>query len=274
MIRNRFSPIVGVTTIEADLKPGRPQGSPLPYPRSAPSSPGRVGAGQPRPGDDAGSPALEKRIQFALIGAHPGLNVTTRGALLIVVLALAFALNACSQPPPSEAKDVSSSITYHAARGAPQASAATKNLPVRLSIPVIGVDAPIETVGVTTSGDLSVPTQDPWEDVGWYSSGTLPGELGSAVIDGHLDRPGGYPAVFWRLRNLHVGNEVMVIDRQGKTRRFRVTAIEYYPPQYAPIQQIFENQSGRYLNLITCAGDWIPSQHQTSLRLVVYTTLE
>jgi hypothetical protein len=26
--------------------------------------------------------------------------------------------------------------------------------------------------------------------------------------------------------------------------------------------------------LITCAGDWIPSQHQTSLRLVVYTTLE
>ncbi len=26
-----------------------------------------------------------------------------------------------------------------------------------------------------------------------------------------------------------------------------------------------------FLNLITCAGDWIPSQHQTTLRLVVYT---
>jgi hypothetical protein len=26
--------------------------------------------------------------------------------------------------------------------------------------------------------------------------------------------------------------------------------------------------------LITCAGDWIPSQHQTTLRLVVYTSLE
>jgi len=66
----------------------------------------------------------------------------------------------------------------------------------------------------------------------------------------------------------------MVIEAQGKTLRFRVTAIVYYTPQNAPLQQIFANQSGRYLNLITCAGDWIPSQHQTTLRLVVYTTLE
>jgi sortase (surface protein transpeptidase) len=145
---------------------------------------------------------------------------------------------------------------------------------VRLLISAIGVNALIEQVGITPAGDLAVPAQNPWEDVGWYGSGPYPGERGSAVIDGHLDRPGGYPAVFWNLRNLRVGNEVTVIDAHGKTIHFHVAGIVFYSPRDAPIQQIFANNSGTYLNLITCAGDWIPSQHQTTLRLVVYTALD
>jgi LPXTG-site transpeptidase (sortase) family protein len=146
--------------------------------------------------------------------------------------------------------------------------------PARLFIPAIGINASIEKVDVTSDGDLAVPTQNPWEDVGWYESGPYPGEHGSAVIDGHLDRPGGYPAVFWQLRDLQVGNKVIVIDTYGKTFRFHVTGIVFYSPQDAPIEQIFANNSGIYLNLITCAGDWIASQHQTTLRLVIYTTLD
>src|SRR5260370_42683803 len=45
----------------------------------------------------------------------------------------------------------------------------------------------------------------------------------------------------------------------------------FYSPQDAPVQDIFGNKAGRFLNLMTCAGDWIPTQHQTALRLVVYT---
>ena len=151
---------------------------------------------------------------------------------------------------------------------------ARKANPVRLLIPAIGVNAAIETVGVIPNGDLAVPAQDPWVDVGWYASGSLPGERGSAVIDGHLDRPGGYPAVFWRLRDLQTGDEVRVIDAVGRTLHFHVTGIAVYSPQDAPIQEIFGNDGGTFLNLITCAGDWIPSQHQTTLRLVVYTSLD
>ena len=99
------------------------------------------------------------------------------------------------------------------------------------------------------------------------------GEVGSAVIDGHLDRPGGSPAVFWNLRYMHVGDRVMITDTAWGTERFRVTRIALYHPRQAPIQEIFGDESGSYLNLITCAGDWIASQHQTALRLVVYTTL-
>lgn len=145
--------------------------------------------------------------------------------------------------------------------------------PARLVIAAIKVNAVVESVGVKTNGDLETPTHNPWEDVGWYSTGPRPGEQGSAVIDGHVDRTGGGPAVFWRLSDLHVGDSVVVTDSAGKTWKFHVTRIAFYQPQAAPLQEIFGNWGGIYLNLITCAGDWIPSQHQTTLRLVVYTQL-
>src|SRR6266567_1263535 len=144
---------------------------------------------------------------------------------------------------------------------------------VRLLIPAIGVNASIESVGVRPDGTMETPAQRPWSDVGWYNSGPRPGERGSAVIAGHLDRPGGNPAVFWRLRDLRVGDSVLVVDASGKTLRFLVTAIMFYPPQVAPMQDIFGNNAGSFLNLTTCAGDWIPTQHQTAMRLVVYTSL-
>ncbi len=147
------------------------------------------------------------------------------------------------------------------------------SVPARLMIPSIGVNAPVENVQIQGNGDLGTPQQNPWEGVGWYSNGPRPGEAGSAVMDGHLDRPGGYPAVFWYLNKVQVGDIIMVVDASGKTLRFRATRTAAYPPQEAPVQQIFGDTGGTYLNLITCAGTWIPSQHQTTLRLVVYSTL-
>lgn len=146
-------------------------------------------------------------------------------------------------------------------------------VPIRLIIPGIGVNAPIENVGITATGDLATPTQNPWEGAGWYSNGPRPGEEGSAVINGHLDRPGGYPATFWNLRYMQAGDSVIVVNAQGKTLRFRVIRISAYAPQAAPVQEIFGTTGGIYLNLITCAGTWIPSEHQTTMRLVVYTVL-
>src|SRR6266487_2108632 len=143
----------------------------------------------------------------------------------------------------------------------------------RLIISSIGVDTAVEMVGILHDGNLATPSLNPLDDVGWYAAGPRPGEVGSAVIDGHLDRPGGSPVVFWNLRDMHVGDSVMIIDAAGGTARFRVTRIALYHPRQAPLQKIFGDESGSYLNLITCAGDWIASQHQTALRLVVYTTV-
>jgi len=159
----------------------------------------------------------------------------------------------------------------------PPASATARTaesaVPLRLLIPVIGVNAAVEQVGITAAGDLDTPSLSPWTDTGWYVNGPRPGEQGSAVIDGHLNQPGNAPAVFWRLYQLRAGNEAIVVDSNGKVLRFLVIDVAYYTPQDAPYQLIFGNTSGKYLNLITCAGDWIPSLRQTSERLVVYTRL-
>ena len=201
---------------------------------------------------------------------------TFRLRVCLLAIIVALALSACGSASTSEVPEARMSHADNASSAStvlPIGKTDQAANPVRLIIPAIAINAPVEWVGTQSNGDLAIPTQNPWEDVAWYNLGPHPGERGSAVIDGHLDRPGGYPAVFWRLRDIRIGNDVLVTNNAGKTLHFRVTRIAYYTPQEAPIQDIFGNWGGTYLNLITCAGDWIPSQHQTNLRLVVYSTL-
>ncbi len=197
---------------------------------------------------------------------------------LLLLLGLALTFSSCGTLSSTSLKTAQPIVATRQPTGTAtptvQPTAVTNiALPVRLLIPTLGVDASVEQVGILPNGNLATPTGHPWDDVGWYDLGPRPGERGSVVIDGHLDRPGGYPAVFWNLSKLHSGDQVLVIDNQSHTFRYRVTQVAFYSPQAAPLQNIFGNNNGHYLNLITCAGDWIPSQHQTTLRLVVYTTL-
>jgi sortase (surface protein transpeptidase) len=209
---------------------------------------------------------------------------TARLRFCLLTLAMALTLGACNRSTTHSSRNIqpyASPPAFHSPAN-PDVASSTDHItatpemaanPVRLIIPAIDVNAAVEPVGVLSNGDLATAAKNPWDDVGWFESGTHPGKLGSAVIDGHLDRPGGYPAVFWHLREMRIGDVVMVVDAGGKTLRFHVIGIVFYPSQNAPVQQIFGNAGGSFLNLITCAGDWIPRQHQTTLRLVVYTSL-
>ena len=201
---------------------------------------------------------------------------TIRLSLAFIALALALALSGCGSAPTTQHAAISNVVGVPAGptpTSPPKQPTEVAANPTRLIIPAIGINAFIESLGPLPNGDMATPAQHPWDDTGWYNLGPRPGEQGSAVIDGHLDRPGGYPAVFWRLREMHVGDDVLVLNSNGKKLHFHVTRIALYAPQTAPIQDIFGNKGGAYLNLITCAGDWIPSEHQTTSRLVVYTSL-
>jgi Sortase (surface protein transpeptidase) len=143
----------------------------------------------------------------------------------------------------------------------------------RLIIPAIGIDAPIEAVGRDASGHLGVPTKHRWDGVAWYQEGPVPGQLGSSVIDGHLDKVGGAPAIFWNLHKLRVGDMVSVRDKQDHVLHFQVTKVSNYRPDAAPLGQIFGETDGSYLNLITCSGNWSFEENQYLQRLVIFTRL-
>lgn len=141
-------------------------------------------------------------------------------------------------------------------------------VPVRIMIPSIGINAPIERVGLKPDGSMDVP-KDPM-NTGWYELGPRPGEIGSSVIDGHVDWWYGAPAVFPNLRNLKAGDSITIQDEFGTTFSFVVRETRTYNAT-ANASDVFASYDGRsHLNLITCAGVWDYNSSQYSNRLVVF----
>ena len=141
-------------------------------------------------------------------------------------------------------------------------------LPVRLVIPAIHVDAAVEQVGNASDGAMDVPVE--WADVGWYGLGFRPGDLGSAVIDGHLDSTTA-PAVFWDLGRLQVGDQLQVWNDDGSLLSFAVVSKGLYAFDNAPMLQIFGPADVPGLNLVTCNGTFDWASRNYDKRLVVYT---
>jgi len=143
-------------------------------------------------------------------------------------------------------------------------------LPVRLLIPGIGVDAAIEQVATDADGNMATP-DDPW-NTAWFAPGSRPGQPGNAAIAGHVDYSGVGPVVFWDLRTLAPGAEILVVTDGGITLRFVVRDSAYFRPESAPLARVFGPTADVNLNLITCGGTFNPDTRQYDQRLVVFTT--
>ena len=139
--------------------------------------------------------------------------------------------------------------------------------PVRLLIAALGIDAPIQAVGVTDDGEMEVPARA--DLVAWYRFGPTPGDPGSAVLAAHVSW-GGKTGVFYRLRDLPQGTEIQVQFSDGTTRRFRSAALASYDKSDLPVEQIFEREGYPVLTLITCGGDFNPSLRRFEQNIVAY----
>lgn len=145
-------------------------------------------------------------------------------------------------------------------------------LPVRLFISSIKVNAPIGQVGRTSQGAMGVPTTP--SSTAWYRLGPRPGEVGSAVIDGHFGWYNNIPAVFDNLRKVKVGDRLTVVDDQGESIVFIVHHIRTFTLKDNP-SDVFNSDDGQaHLNLITCQGVWNIARKSYSKRLVVFADQE
>ncbi len=142
--------------------------------------------------------------------------------------------------------------------------------PSRLIIPSIGVNANVQYVGVTASGNMGTP--DNFSDVAWYRDGTLPGNSGNAVIAGHVNDGLALPAVFWNLGELKAGDDIYVQRANGNMLHFVVTGSETFAYN-AKTTGVFDGGNEPQLKLITCAGTFLSSIHTHNERLVVTARL-
>ena len=170
--------------------------------------------------------------------------------------------------PPSLATGITSIIRPGADVTTPVAA---RSLPVSLRIPAIGVAVAVSTLGLNPDGTVEVPTD--FQKPGWYRLGPSPGQMGSAVILGHVDSYQG-PAVFFRLRSLAAGDPVEVTLADGVVADFVVTSVAMYSKAQFPSQQVYGSHGNGELQLVTCGGTFDTRTRSYLSNIVVYTSLQ
>jgi hypothetical protein len=142
--------------------------------------------------------------------------------------------------------------------------------PARLEIPSIGVSTPLDRLGLAADGTMEVPVD--FGRAGWFSGGTPPGQQGPAVIAGHVDSRSG-PAVFYRLRELRAGSDVVVERADGVRLRFAVETRAQYSKRALPAAAVFGPVAWPALRLITCGGTFDRARGSYRDNLVVFARL-
>lgn len=220
-----------------------------------------------------------------------GIDLRAAGAFLVV---LAFGLGlllvvagrpGADAPRPAPAAESPLSGTGVGEPGAPAAAgeflATGAITPARLSIPAIGVDAPVETRGTVRyenpfTGEMvdgyGVP--ESMRTTSWWSDGPQPGSGRMAVILGHQQASGG--AVFDRLHTLDDGDEVTLRDGSGAVLRLRVlgdpvTGLDKASSALA--DTLNGHPAEADVALVTCGGEFDDDAGTSTDNTVVFATV-
>jgi sortase A len=145
----------------------------------------------------------------------------------------------------------------------PASSAA---FPVGINIPSIKLSSAIVQMGLLKNGELDVPSGKT-HHIGWYKDGTMPGEIGSAVMDAHVY------AAFKNLKNVRVGDVVTITMSNDTKLNFKITEKKTLPLSKVSKDELFNRDRGRELHLITCAGIFSKKLNTYTHRLLVYAKL-
>ena len=204
-----------------------------------------------------GRPSLV-RVGAAALGLAAAVGVTA-----------AIARGASSPPaakPPSLTVVPIASPTGDSA--SPSSSPTTDARPVSIDIPAINVHTTLQELGLDASGALEPPTN--LTEAGWYTGSPVPGQVGPAVIAGHVDSFNG-PAVFFNLKSLNAGDRITVGLSSGRNVTFQVMLIQHYPKTAFPAEDVYGARPDPELRLITCGGAFANGHYLDNI--VVYAAL-
>lgn len=106
-------------------------------------------------------------------------------------------------------------------------------------------------LGLQGDGTLAVPPSG--FPAGWYTGAPTAGELGPAIIVGHVHWDGA-PGVFWDLHRLSRDDEILVTRKDGSTAVFRVRRVQHVAKVDFPTDRVYGHIDHAGLRLITCGG--------------------
>jgi LPXTG-site transpeptidase (sortase) family protein len=142
--------------------------------------------------------------------------------------------------------------------------------PAELYVPSIDVRTPLIRLGLNPDRTLEVPKN--FSLAGWYTKAPRPGEVGPAVIAGHVDSVRG-PAVFARLHEMQQGDPIHVRRGDGKVVTFVVDRVERHPKDDFPTEKVYSDTDGPEVRLITCGGDFDRSRRSYRDNIIVYAKI-
>lgn len=142
--------------------------------------------------------------------------------------------------------------------------------PSSIKVPTVGITSTLGQVGLNPDGTIAVPTD--YSQAAWYQLGPTPGELGPAVILGHVDSRKG-PAVFYNLSSTRPGQTIDVTRADKTVAHFRVDAINTYRRDQFPTQAVYGPIDYAGLRLITCGGAYDQKAKAYESNVVVFATL-
>lgn len=164
-------------------------------------------------------------------------------------------------------------------------------VPLKLQIPSLKVDAPVLGVGLNPDNVMDTP-RGPigdaiWHTAFWYRGSGLPGESGTATFAGHVNDPLGRFEIFANLEDLQSGDLIIIqYITQNIDIHFKVDEVKIYSLQESSDPAVLSRIYGAgpiagtgpqpapdglsHLTLITCAGNIVGGQfdHHT----VVFAT--
>jgi sortase (surface protein transpeptidase) len=145
----------------------------------------------------------------------------------------------------------------------------TAPVPVAVEIPAISVVSDLEELHRNADGTIQVPA---WHRAGWWADGPKPGQLGPAVILGHVDNQDGAD-VFYRLNELRAGDAVVVTRADGSTVRFGVERVERHPKHAFPTDDVYAPSLEPGLRLVTCGGEFDRASGHYRDNIIAFATL-
>ena len=142
--------------------------------------------------------------------------------------------------------------------------------PVQVQVPALGVTSRIMELGLQRDGSMEVP-QGAYP-VGWYDRSPTPGQLGPAVLAGHVDWE-GEPGAFYGLRELRPGDTVVVNRADGAVANFRVDRVEKHAKDDFPAEDVYGDIDHAGLRLITCGGAFDEDTGDYEDNVIVFASL-